>query len=873
MQSIKFTKFWFLTIFFSVIYIINSFAGNVTGIVKDANGEPLIGVSIAEKGTAKGTITDFDGKFSLSFEGNSVQLVFSYVGYKSQEKTAKNGDVLEIVMEGDALSLNEVVVTGSSNPRTKLESSVAISTLSAAQIESDAPISTASLLQNVPGFLVESSGGQAGNNLFARGIPSAGAYEYVQFQEDGLPVFEDGALQFANIDNFQRVDATISKVEAVKGGSASIYATGAPGGIINFISKTGQNELGGKAVLSIGDYGLFRSDVNLGGAIVQDKLFFNVGGFYRVDGGIRRTGYNANDGGQFKSNLTYNFKKGSLKVFYKHLNDRTVFYQSTPFVLKGGKVSGVDGFDPNFGTFSSSNYSRISVPQAGGTYFNKNLEDGIHPISDAIGTTFKYYISDKVSVNNSFKATKINQSYNAIFAAQWMGDVSSQATIAKNLGLADGDSEFTYNQDGSPLASNVNLKRADFWNIEKQMGNFANNLAFNFDLKNLNLNVGFYYSNWQSHQNWNWSSSLVTVSDDPQLVNLKSKSTGTEYTYHGITGITWLQRESQLAGLVRAPFADAEYTVNKKLTINVGLRYDFDKYSGSGDHGTWGNNLNLLANNNADNGANILTGKFVNWKYDVNELSYTGAVNYKINDNMATYLRYSRGFRAPIEESFYFAIESGKGSAALADLNPTTVNQVELGYKFTKSSFAIFANAFLMNLGNIAYQDIQAGGVSEKKFANVQNIGLELEVEKRFKKLNLRFIGTIQNPQYKNYEGTNAALNGNVARRISKFYCTFRPEYSITNKLNVYASYQYFGKKFQDIENKFELPGFGSLAAGASYQLNNVRFAIDATNLTNAIGLTEADGLQSGLAPTDGQIFMARSILGRSLRFSVGVDF
>jgi hypothetical protein len=49
------------------------------------------------------------------------------------------------------------------------------------------------LLQRVPGFAVETSGGEVGNNLFAR-IPSAGAYEFVQVQEDGLPVFEDGAF-------------------------------------------------------------------------------------------------------------------------------------------------------------------------------------------------------------------------------------------------------------------------------------------------------------------------------------------------------------------------------------------------------------------------------------------------------------------------------------------------------------------------------------------------------------------------------------------------------------------------------------------------------------------------------------------------------
>ena len=89
-----------------------------------------------------------------------------------------------------------------------------------------------------------------------------------------MPVFEDGALQFANIDNFQRTDATVKRLEAVKGGTASIYASGAPGGIINFISNTGQNEFKGTTKLTVGDYGLLEQILILEGAIVQDKLFY-----------------------------------------------------------------------------------------------------------------------------------------------------------------------------------------------------------------------------------------------------------------------------------------------------------------------------------------------------------------------------------------------------------------------------------------------------------------------------------------------------------------------------------------------------------------------------------------------------------------------
>ncbi len=863
------------SLLFTILFIVSSvlFAqSSISGTVKDNLGYPLTGVNILIQNSSKGTLTDFDGKFTIdNIEDGDYNVEFSYVGYKKQviAVSISGNFILDVTLQEDLMALDQVVITGSGNPRKKMESSVAITTMGSKQIEEQAPLSTADLLQSIPGFLVETSGGETGNNLFARGIPTAGAYEYVQFQEDGLPVFEDGALQFANIDNFQRVDETVKRLEAIKGGTASIYASGAPGGIINFISKTGQNEFKGTTKLTVGDYGLLRTDFNLGGAIVEDKLFYNIGGFYRVDDGIRNPGFKANNGGQVKLNMTYKFDKGYARINYKNLNDRTIFYQSTPFIKNGDKVEAYPGFDANYGTFANIEQTKLNVPQGGGGFFKADLEDGIHPKTNAIGGEFKYDISDIISVKNSFKSTDIDLDYNAIFAAAWMGGVTSQSDYANGLGIASGDAVFTYNNGGDVLPSDRNLKRVDFWNIKKQMNNFVNNLTFNFNWDKINLNVGYYYSNWKSNQNWNWSSFLTSVEDEGRLVNLVDSNTGTEYTYHGISGISWLQRESQIKGTLNAIFVDTEIEASDDLTLNFGFRYDDDKYSGAGDHGTWGNNIGVLPNNTADNGVNILTGNYVYWDYDVSELSYTAAANYKFNDDMALYTRYSKGFRSPIEEAFYIAIESGQGNAALEDLEPTKVNQTELGFKYSSEKFALFANLFYMKLDNVTYQDIGVGGVSERKFANVKNTGLELEAIVKLGKFNTTFNGTIQNPEYSGYEGSQAILNGNLARRISKFYYNIRPNYNITEHINVYAKYSYFGKKYNDIENTFELPSYGVVNAGASYRINNLRFGLDASNLFNTIGLTEGDGN----APADGDVFLGRSILGRTVRLSVAINF
>lgn len=851
---------------------------SISGQVFDENGQTAPGANVVIQGTLQGVSTDVDGGYTFpNLIAGSYIILVTNVGYKSTQKsiTIKDGEnsKADFHLEAESQSLKEVVVTGSSNPRSKLESSIAITTLGAKAIESRAPISTADILQTIPGFVVETSGGEVGNNLFARGIPSAGAYEYVQIQEDGLAVFEDGALQFANADNWYRLDETVSKMEAVRGGSASIFASNAPGGIVNFISKTGQNEFQGKAKLTVGDYGLFRTDLNLGGALVKDKLFFNVGGFYRADDGIRKTGFTANKGGQVKMNLTYKFDDGGyLRLNYKKLDDRNTFYLPIPLKSNNRKVEGVAGFNPNYGTLTSANFSHLSVPQYGGGTFNADLEDGVHPVVDAIGAEFKKKVADKVTLKNAFRNTKIDLNYNAIYSSGGPWTQDGYATDVQKLAPANtGDLSYTYVDNNTALDPNALIMRADHWYIHKQMDNFANNLSFNFDLKPVNLTVGYYYFNWKSKQYWNWSNYLVDVTDNPRLVNVNNTTSGIAHTWNGIERITWLERDAETKGKLNDFYVDAEIQATDNLTFNAGVRYDKNVYSGYRDNARFGaENLEVLDNNTADDAVTTIQGNpYTYWKYDVSEFSYTAAGNYKFNENMASYIRYSHGFRSPIEESFY------DNAKDLSKLENTFVNQLELGYKYANSFLSVNANLFHMNLKNVAFTDILADGTSENKFADVNNLGLELETNLRYSIARLNFNFTVQNPEYDNFTGQNADgstfdFNGNTARRIPKFFCVIRPEVDITKRLSGYVQYSYFDKKYTNQDNKQVLPAFKEVGAGLSYVVNNLRFAVDGTNLFNEIGLTEGNPRQS---TSDTDVFLARPILGRAFRFSVAINF
>ena len=93
-------------------------AQTVKGTVKDATGEAVIGATVQEKGAKGGAVTDLDGNFSINLTGNG-QLTISYVGMKTQTVDAKGKSVINVVLEDEAASLNEVVVIGYGSVRKK----------------------------------------------------------------------------------------------------------------------------------------------------------------------------------------------------------------------------------------------------------------------------------------------------------------------------------------------------------------------------------------------------------------------------------------------------------------------------------------------------------------------------------------------------------------------------------------------------------------------------------------------------------------------------------------------------------------------------------------------------------------------------------
>jgi outer membrane receptor protein involved in Fe transport len=151
---------------------------------------------------------------------------------------------------------------------------------------------------------------------------ASGGSKFLQIQEDGLPVLEYGDITFGTVDMFVRADLNLERVEALRGGSASTFASNSPGGVINMISQTGEVE-GGQIRCRPG-WITARTAWTFRMAGMPGSRRYHFGGFYRAGTGPRAAGYDGNRGGQIRANVTREFTGGYIRIIGKYLDDRAI---------------------------------------------------------------------------------------------------------------------------------------------------------------------------------------------------------------------------------------------------------------------------------------------------------------------------------------------------------------------------------------------------------------------------------------------------------------------------------------------------------------------------------------------------------------------
>ena len=207
---------------------------SVSGVVKDANGEGLIGVSVLELGTTNGIITDLDGKYKLNLVGSKPVLVVSYVGYAKQEIPVGNRKEINITLKEDAVGLEEVVVMGYGRTVTKDKLTAAISKVSADVLERGVRSNPLTALAGtVTGVRVTQASGSPGS------APSIQVRAGASLNGNGSPLYIIDGVQKDNLNDINSND--IESIEVLKDAAATaLYGARANNGVVLLTSKTGR---------------------------------------------------------------------------------------------------------------------------------------------------------------------------------------------------------------------------------------------------------------------------------------------------------------------------------------------------------------------------------------------------------------------------------------------------------------------------------------------------------------------------------------------------------------------------------------------------------------------------------------------------------
>lgn len=864
----------------------------ISGTVNDASGSPVPGVSVIVKGSTTGTITDGTGKFTLQISPAAKTLVFSFVGMKSQEVAIGGKTTFNVALAEETFGVDEVMVTGVFDKRTKMESSIAISAINTKQIQRLAVTSSADLLKSVPGVYVNSSLGEIRNTVYSRGVSvgsndGASGYYYVSMQEDGLPVTNATYGNYGP-DYFLRSDATIGRLEAVRGGTSSILGANAPGGIFNYIMKEGGDKVEGEITTKYGleangHSNFFRTDFNVGGPLSKGWTY-DFGGFYRYDQGQHPNGsYPMNDGAQVKANIVKKYNTGSLKFYAKYLNDRNGWFEFTP-TTSFTDPKPAEGFTNYSTVLAPSTQQSFQINQTGDdrTYNNR---DQIHSIDKTVGFNWtQHFGNDWTFTNNMRYSDKSAQwSTQAVVYPLPMTDLVTYAILGllgqpgtySFRGLTNGKellnvtsySGYDFNVNKSSLPGNAVMPNSFFFEplvyVENDVKELLEQFSVSKKFKNMSFTFGGFYGNSKIafHSGFGAAGAMLgTIQDRPEIVGI-TLTDFTGVTKHvtngsgvmGSTGATNMNdaNQSQLAF-----YFGHTWQITKALNFDWGVRWETMHPTGNTTP-----SVNVTSTNGGlDNDPNTLydntyatTPNTFHFDKKISTFSFSAGANYTFNEKLAIYGRVSEGNKAP-DLDMYFNANTDFLNKTL-DPIAQKVDQVELGVKIKTDKLNLFVTPFYSVLSNVP--NVQNGtnkdGQTRYSLPYLYNKyitkGVEIETDYALAKhFNVHGVLTLQKGIAKEFNTwiTNElgpqddaikSYSGNETDNLARSIINITPSYN-TDKFYAQMTWAYMGKRQANVANAFFLPSFSQFNFSTGYNLaKNLQLSAVINNVFNTYGV------------------------------------
>ncbi len=223
-----------LLVFWQSLGFSQSGAKSISGTIISDENEPLPGVNILIKGTAEGTVSDVNGDYTVQVPEGYSTLVFSYIGYLSEEVDITGKSVIDLTMTPDIAELSEIVVIGYGEQKKETLTGSISQVKGEALVESPQPNVTNSLAGRFSGLVANNRGGEPGydgSNIFIRGLATTGNND-VLVVVDGVPG-QLGGLSRLNPND-------IESISVLKDASAAVYGSRAANGVILVTTKKGK---------------------------------------------------------------------------------------------------------------------------------------------------------------------------------------------------------------------------------------------------------------------------------------------------------------------------------------------------------------------------------------------------------------------------------------------------------------------------------------------------------------------------------------------------------------------------------------------------------------------------------------------------------
>jgi outer membrane receptor protein involved in Fe transport len=784
-----------------------------------------------------------------------------------------------------------------------------------------APRSTAEIFRSLPGIRAESSGGGGNANMTIRGIPLAtGGSKYMQIHEDGLPVTEYGDINFGNTDNWIRADWTIDRIESIRGGSASTFASNSPGGIINMISKTGGDDAGSFGVSMGLDYEEFRTDFEYGGYL-SDSITYHIGGFYRNGEGVRDTGFNGDNGGQVKANITKELDDGFVRFYVKRLDDKVTTYLPSAVEVRSGDSYGpLPGFDAATQSTHSQQTNNITTFDQFGNPVTRAVSDGIESKVSALGFEFEKDLTDRLTLNNKFRNSEISGGFISPFTDGFAGGTDTIANKGAAL-CADASVGGVSIDCSGGVTALIDGQAADpnqlaYTNLLfdariHDLGLMANDLELMWEGDNgLNISGGLYYSNQAIKTSWNsWNTRMQTLDgENSRNITYIAVGAGLDESGapvdvvladNGALTQSFLAWNWDLDYRTIAPYFNIGFDVGDRITVDASVRYDDVQARGQRLDGCCGGNMPYDLNGNGAVGQFEVVGGVItrldsdallenpgatsagfiaggvralnennaavtNVNYDADNTSYSLGGTFLLTDNSSIFARYSDGGRAVADR----LTQVGGSLNPDGSLTSTTdgfdnVQQLEVGYKYSGGTWSFFATIF-----DTVTEETQAELTSGLTFVREYDAtGIEFEGD-----IDIGDFFTIRG----NATWTDAEISkdlndqtvvGNTPRRQADFIYTIIPEFQMDRLvagLVLQGSTDFYLQDNNDLKQE----AYMLVNLYANWDITDDLTAyFNVNNLTDEFVVTEAEEGSGAV----GSIIRARPLSGRSS--SIGLTY